>query len=48
MDRRTAAEFGFGLHVARVLVEAHGGRIWAESTSPEEMAISFSLPVAQE
>lgn len=35
---------GLGLPVARALVEAHGGRIWAESKVGEGTSISFSIP----
>jgi len=34
---------GLGLPVARTIVEAHGGRIWAESTLGEGTTISFSI-----
>ncbi|MGQ9684604.1 MAG: sensor histidine kinase [Anaerolineae bacterium] len=37
---------GLGLYVTRMLVEAHGGRIWAESREGEGSTFSFSLPVA--
>ena len=36
---------GLSLYVARLLVEAHGGRIWAEP-APEGTAITFTLPPA--
>ncbi|HET6924149.1 MAG TPA: MASE3 domain-containing protein, partial [Anaeromyxobacteraceae bacterium] len=36
---------GLALYVARLLVEAHGGRIWAEAT-PEGTAITFTLQPA--
>jgi len=36
---------GLGLSIARYLVEAHGGRIWAESRVGEGTKISFTLPV---
>jgi len=37
---------GLGLYIAKMLVEAHGGRIWAESKLGEGSVFSFSLPVA--
>lgn len=37
---------GLGLHVARGLIEAHGGRIWAECGGPEEITrFHFTLPL---
>ncbi len=38
---------GLGLPVARAIVEAHGGRIWAESKLGQGTRIFFSLPRAQ-
>ena len=35
---------GLGLSIAKYLVEAHGGRIWAESEVGKGTKISFSLP----
>jgi len=35
---------GLGLPVARVIVEAHGGRIWAESKVGQGTTLCFSLP----
>jgi len=35
---------GLGLYIARGLVEAHGGRIWAES-SPKGATLTFTLPL---
>ncbi|MCL6431697.1 MAG: PAS domain S-box protein [Anaerolineae bacterium] len=37
---------GLGLYITRMLVEAHGGRIWAESEVGKGSTFSFSLPVA--
>lgn len=36
---------GLGLPVARAIVEAHGGRIWAQSRVGEGTSLSFSLPL---
>jgi two-component system sensor histidine kinase VicK len=35
---------GLGLPVARAIVEAHGGHMWAESKVREGTTIYFSLP----
>jgi signal transduction histidine kinase len=39
---------GLGLSICETIVQAHGGRIWASSTSPEGTEIRFSLPIAKE
>jgi K+-sensing histidine kinase KdpD len=35
---------GLGLPIARVIIEAHGGRIWAESKLGQGTTMSYSLP----
>ena len=37
---------GLGLTIARAIVEAHGGRIWAESRLGQGTTMSFSLPIS--
>jgi signal transduction histidine kinase len=38
---------GLGLYIARGIVEAHGGRIWAES-SPSGARLIFTLPLTRQ
>ena len=39
-----AAGLGLGLPICRNLIEAHGGRIWAEPRNPAGAMFAFSLP----
>ena len=43
---RSSGGTGLGLSIARHLVEAHGGRIWAESEVGKGSAFYFSIPIA--
>jgi signal transduction histidine kinase len=43
LSRRTAGS-GLGLYLAKAVVDAHGGRIWVESTPSRGASFSFALP----
>jgi signal transduction histidine kinase len=43
---RTGGQAGLGLAIARGIVEAHGGRIWAEDRPEGGAAINFTLPAS--
>ena len=43
---RTTPGSGLGLAIARGLVEAQGGRIWAENRPEGGARIAFTLPAA--
>jgi PAS domain S-box-containing protein len=39
---------GMGLSISRSIIEAHGGRLWAEANFPQGAAFHFTLPLRQE
>jgi PAS domain S-box-containing protein len=39
---------GMGLSICHSIIEAHGGRLWAEANLPEGAIFHFTLPVCQE
>jgi PAS domain S-box-containing protein len=43
-----ASGVGMGLAICRSIIDAHGGRLWAEANEPRGAAFQFTLPAAQE
>ncbi len=41
-----ASGLGIGLSICRSIVEAHGGRLWAEANEPKGLVFYIKLPVA--
>jgi signal transduction histidine kinase len=45
--RQATGGSGLGLSIARYIVEAHGGHMWAEETAGGGLTVPFSLPVGE-
>ena len=39
---------GMGLSICRSIIDAHGGRLWAEANEPRGAVFRFTLPGAEE
>ena len=38
---------GMGLSISRSIIEAHGGKLWADNQHPQGALFGFSLPACQ-
>ena len=38
---------GLGLSICKGIVEAHGGRIWAENNPDRGVTVTFAVPVTE-
>ena len=43
-----ASGMGMGLPISRTIIEAHGGRLWAENNNSGGTSFRFTLPIAKE
>jgi signal transduction histidine kinase len=39
---------GMGLAISRTIIEAHGGRLWAENKTTGGTTFTFALPVSKD
>ncbi len=48
MQRESGAGLGLGLAIVKGIVQAHGGRVWAESQPQQGTAVYFTIPTVRE
>lgn len=45
LQNKDRAGLGLGLYISKMLVEAHGGRLWVNSSGQDGSEFAFSLPI---
>jgi signal transduction histidine kinase len=47
-NHRSSQSTGLGLFISKGIIEAHGGRLWAESEPGRGSTFRFTLPLVQQ
>jgi len=45
-EKHRTRRYGLGLYICKIIVESHGGKIWAENNSKGGLSVHLTLPMA--